>query len=152
MTEKRERGTIKDATAIGPDTPLRLKKAAEIAFPDGGMTVSGLRREIRRGRLAVETIAGKQFTTLRNIEEMREKCRSEPKARDCGSSPPERTRTDASSSERCGSSATAPPSAALDAARAKLSKLRKGSKNISTPNPQNESATVTRLPSPSPTS
>jgi hypothetical protein len=30
---------------IGPDTPLRLKVAAEVAFPDGTMTASGLRRE-----------------------------------------------------------------------------------------------------------
>jgi hypothetical protein len=39
------------------------------------MTVSGLRREIARGRLAVEIIAGKQFTTLSDIEEMRSQCR-----------------------------------------------------------------------------
>ena len=30
----------------------------------GGMTVSGLRREAARGRLAIEVIAGKHFTTL----------------------------------------------------------------------------------------
>jgi hypothetical protein len=30
--------------------PLRLADAVTIAFPHGGMTVSGLRREIRRGR------------------------------------------------------------------------------------------------------
>jgi len=30
---------------IGPDTPLRLSVAAELASPDGFMTVSGLRRE-----------------------------------------------------------------------------------------------------------
>jgi len=60
---------------IGPNTPLRLAEAAKIAFPSGGMTVSGLRREIARGRLAVEIIAGKQFTTLADIEEMRSQCR-----------------------------------------------------------------------------
>jgi len=52
---------------IGPNTPLRLAEAVRIAFPSGGMTVSGLRREIARGRLAVEIIAGKQFTTLADI-------------------------------------------------------------------------------------
>jgi hypothetical protein len=40
------------------------------AFPNGGMTVSGLRREAAEGRLAISCIAGKQFTTLRAIREM----------------------------------------------------------------------------------
>jgi hypothetical protein len=31
--------------AITSDTPLRLAVAAEIAFPGGGMTASGLRRK-----------------------------------------------------------------------------------------------------------
>jgi len=31
--------------AISPDTPLRLSVAAALAFPDGSMTASGLRRE-----------------------------------------------------------------------------------------------------------
>jgi hypothetical protein len=57
------------------DAPLRLADAVTVAFPLGGMTVSGLRREIARGRLEVETIAGKQFVTLRAIREMRELCR-----------------------------------------------------------------------------
>ena len=51
-----------DQPVIAPDTPLRLKVAAEIAFPCGGMTVSGLRREATRGRLVIEVIAGKQYT------------------------------------------------------------------------------------------
>jgi hypothetical protein len=34
-----------------PDTPLRLAQAAEQAFPGGGMTASGLRREAARGTL-----------------------------------------------------------------------------------------------------
>lgn len=72
-------------TMITPDTPLRLKQAAEIAFPGGSMTASGLRREAKRGRLAIETIAGKHFTTLRAIEEMRDKCRDNQKASGCGS-------------------------------------------------------------------
>ena len=61
---------------IGADTPLRLEDAVKIAFPMGGMTVKGLRREIERGNLVVEKIANKHFTTLDNIKRMREKCRS----------------------------------------------------------------------------
>lgn len=39
------------------------------------MTVSGLRREIARGRLKAEMIAGKTFVTLAGIDRMRELCR-----------------------------------------------------------------------------
>ena len=39
------------------------------------MTASGLRREGARGRLVIERIAGKDYTTLANIERMRELCR-----------------------------------------------------------------------------
>jgi hypothetical protein len=37
--------------------------------------VSGLRREIARGRLTNETLANNQFTTLAAIEKMRKLCR-----------------------------------------------------------------------------
>jgi hypothetical protein len=67
---------------ISADTPLRLKTAVRLAFPDGGMTVSGLRREAAKGHLAIETIAGKQFTTLNAIQEMRKQCRDNPRVRD----------------------------------------------------------------------
>ncbi len=60
---------------VDKNIPLRLKDAIEIAFPRGGITVAGLRREIARGRLTVELIANKQFVTLAAIEEMRERCR-----------------------------------------------------------------------------
>ena len=70
---------------IRPDTPLRLSVAAVLVFPDGSMTASGLRRERARGRLVVERIAGKDYTTLANIERMRELCRVQIKGLDCGS-------------------------------------------------------------------
>jgi hypothetical protein len=60
---------------IEPDTPIRLAVAARHAFPDGTMTASGLRREAQRGRLVIERIAGKDYTTLANINRMREQCR-----------------------------------------------------------------------------
>jgi len=44
---------------IDPNAPLRLAAAAEHAFPFGGMTVSGLRKERNRGRLTTWMIAGK---------------------------------------------------------------------------------------------
>ena len=64
---------------IGPDTPLRLEDAVRIAFPAGGMTLSGLRKEVARGTLQVEMIAGKHFTTLDDIKRMRELCRNRVK-------------------------------------------------------------------------
>ena len=70
------------ATNLTADTPLRLSVAAALAFPDGSMTASGLRREGARGRLVVERIAGKDYTTLANIERMRDLCRVEVKAPD----------------------------------------------------------------------
>jgi hypothetical protein len=48
--------------------PLRLGVAAALAFPDGSMAAARLRREADRGRLIIERIAGKDFTTLANIE------------------------------------------------------------------------------------
>lgn len=71
------RHRIRQDVDVKPDTPLRLNIAAGLAFPDGSMTASGLRRESARGRLVIERIAGKDYTTLANIERMRELCRVE---------------------------------------------------------------------------
>ena len=71
--------------AIGEDTPLRLNVAAALAYPDGSMTTSGLRREAARGRLVIERTAGKDYTTLGAIRRMRELCRREARGRDYGS-------------------------------------------------------------------
>jgi hypothetical protein len=76
---------VQDASAVTDQTPLRLQMAVEIAFPTGGMTVSGLRREASKGRLRTELIAGKVFTTLQDIRAMREKCRVPLKEPDFGS-------------------------------------------------------------------
>src|SRR5258708_34010864 len=60
------RGAQTPQANIELDTPLRLVDAAQIAFPAGGMTVSGLRKERDRNRLVIEKIAGKELTTLRH--------------------------------------------------------------------------------------
>src|SRR6185312_9615488 len=69
-----------DLSAIKPDTPLRLEVAARLAYPDGSMTKSGLRREIARGHLDCERTAGKQYVTLADIQRMRAKCRENQRA------------------------------------------------------------------------
>src|SRR5262245_53631193 len=90
---------------INPDTPLRLKTAVRLAFPDGGMSVSGLRREAAKGHLAIETIAGKQFTTLNAIEEMRKQCRDNQRGHGFGSNPNAKKTEDCANAQR-GLSAT----------------------------------------------
>lgn len=70
-----KKNSLPNRSTISPTDPLRLAVAAALAFPDGSMTVSGLRREAAAGRLVVEKIAGKMYTTLAEIEAMRSKCR-----------------------------------------------------------------------------
>jgi hypothetical protein len=134
---------------VGDDEPLRLEVAAALAFPDGSMKASGLRREAAKGKLALERIAHKDYTTLRAIAEMRKKCRVEAKVQDSGCNLPEKTAGEKSSNRLCLSSGKDQRSAALDAARAKLSKLRQHSVTTSTQSPRSDSATVTHLPLPS---
>lgn len=112
--------------SIPPDAPLRLRVAACIAFPDGSMSASGLRREAVRGRLVIERVAGKDYTTLRNIEQMRELCRVQ--ARGHGSTCVEQDRT---SDERpSGSSATATNISPRDALQARLNTDRRKRRNV----------------------
>jgi hypothetical protein len=77
---------------VDDTAPLRLEIAARLAFPDGSITASGLRKERNRGRLVTELIAGKEFTTLADIQRMRELCRSEAKAPASGQRSDARTR------------------------------------------------------------
>lgn len=108
-TRMRGEGTVTDTT------PLRLAEAAEMAFPRGGMTAAGLRREAQRGRLALMRIAGKDFTTLAAIREMMDRCRVAPSDLAYGSG-----RSEPAPMEACepppGSSSTSADRSALDAA------------------------------------
>lgn len=69
---------------IPSDAPLRLSIAAKLAFPDGSMTASGLRREGKRGRLEIVRVAGKQYTSLEAIKRMIELCREPATEVACG--------------------------------------------------------------------
>src|SRR2546429_9960279 len=62
-SRKHMRNRLPELDKIKPDTPLRLDVAAALAYPDGSMTASGLRKEAGRGRLAIERVAGKDYTT-----------------------------------------------------------------------------------------
>src|ERR1700676_2174930 len=91
---------------VGDDTPLRLAVTAALAYPDGSMTTSGLRREAARGRLVIERTAGKDYTTLGAIRQMRELCRREARGRDCGSDARVVTEKPGNHTTQCGSSET----------------------------------------------
>jgi hypothetical protein len=108
---------------ITPNDPIRLSTAASLAFPDGSMTSSGLRKEALRGRLIIERIAGKDFTTLAHIERMRELCRVSAKARDSTNERP-RERMDASSPMLSGPSAMETSKLPQESLRARLSESR----------------------------
>jgi hypothetical protein len=115
---------------IGGDVPLRLDHAAEVAFPDGTMTAAMLRRQANRGNLAVERIAGKLYTTLADIREMRRRCREEQKAPGSGFS--RNGDPEATSNEPSGASLTTEDiSAAQDALRRTVAALRKPSPSTS---------------------
>ena len=60
---------------------------AEVARVSG-LSLSALRTEARKGTLAVARIAGKDFTTLADIERMVETCRVAVKAPTYGSDQP----------------------------------------------------------------
>lgn len=104
---------------LAPTSPLRLDEAVRVAFPRGGMTVAGLRRERDAGRLTVMRIAGKEFVTLAAIEAMLEACRcpAAPKVRNSGSGK-------GRGRKRSGVSATAPTSSAQAAALATVQALK----------------------------
>jgi hypothetical protein len=138
-------GLLCMTSEISADTPLRLKTAVRLAFPDGGMTVSGLRREAAKGHLAIETIAGKQFTTLNAIQEMRKQCRDNPRVRDCGLNQSEKKMGN-SANGQCGLSAMDRTRLARAALEENARTLNVPSPNISQPNISHRgNATVTPL-------
>jgi len=132
----------------GLDTPLRLKDAIKLAFPFGGMTVSGLRKERERGNIRFERLANKDFVTLRAINDMRELCRDQQRTPDCGLNPKSVTRRESSHGAQHGSLETG----RIKSARAALELTARGlnarSPSISPRNTQSrEIADVIRLKS-----
>lgn len=77
---------VPDRSDVTDETPLLLDIAARLAFPDGSVSGLALKSAASREELVVERIAGRLYTTLAAIREMRIKCRRIPKARGSGSS------------------------------------------------------------------
>jgi hypothetical protein len=146
--------TLPPRDQIADDTPLRLDVAAALAYPDGSMTASGLRKEAGRGRLVIERTAGKDYTTLRYIEQMRKLCRVEARDRAYGCVEHNMIAMAASPMPPSGSSKTANTERARDAALTIVEGLRRRSRptspsSIST---KRKPACVHQLASQSPTS
>jgi hypothetical protein len=138
---------------IRPNTPLRLDVAAALAYPDGSMTASGLRREHKRGHLIIERTAGKDYTTLADIERMRALCREGDTRRVSGSERPSMTGMENLPTVQSGSSRTASTAKALDAAKMIVQALKEPSWPISAENisTRRKAAPVHRPASPWPT-
>ena len=125
---------------------MRLAEAARRAFPDGGMTEAGLRREAQRGRLAISRIAGKDFTTLADIDDMVMKCRNPQRESASGSVQAPQ------GSARRGLSETAQNTSAQAALQTSLSKLKRRSPSTSGPDTGQRAEVVTLRKSKSRTS
>ncbi len=110
---------------IAEDTPLRLDMAAQLAFPDGSITVSSLRREAARGRLQVWRIAGKQMTTLAALRRMMDQCLEKRSPPASGSDQPRETAVPS------GPLSIRDGATAQDAARMRAEKLKQSYGNTS---------------------
>jgi hypothetical protein len=127
-----------------PDTaPMTLADAVALYFPRGGLTVSSLRTEARKGRLRLVRIAGKDLVTPAAIERMIALCQEPHAARTSQSeSPPDAGRSGKSEmAERCASARAA----VLMTAR----ELKSGLRNTSPRNTGQPSASVIRPAFPS---
>jgi hypothetical protein len=78
------------------------------------MTANGLRRESKRGRLVIERVANKDYTTLNHIKRMRELCRVNQDNQDSGYGKRALTKAVAIT-PHSGSSSTEAAKSALDA-------------------------------------
>jgi hypothetical protein len=112
---------------ITDDTPLRLDVAAKLAFPDGSIGLSSLRREAARGTLQVWRVAGKHMTSLAAIRKMLDQCLVTPSPPDSGSGQP------LTIEKPSGSSSTAAVRSARDAAKMRAEKLKLSSPPTSPP-------------------
>ncbi|WP_210184725.1 hypothetical protein [Bradyrhizobium sp. LMTR 3] len=118
---------------------LRLEVAARIAFPDGSMSASALRREAAGGRLTIYPIRNKHFTTLAHIEEMQQLCRAQAKVQGSRSSRPE-------AAPPCGTFATDSAPSALAALKATAQALSENSPPTSSASTIPEQAAAAVIP------
>jgi hypothetical protein len=108
----------------------RLKEAAAL-YPELGLTVQTLRTERDKGNLTTYIVAGKEFTTEADIEEMFRRCAVTPKALASGSDPSAGTDPAGSPTGKSGSSGTGRARSALAVALETAQRLRGSSPGTS---------------------
>lgn len=67
-----------DPASWDPHELMTLREAVQLFFPDGPLTLSGLRTAARDGDLAVRRIAGKMLTTKESVLAMGKCAREAP--------------------------------------------------------------------------
>jgi hypothetical protein len=107
--------------AVDNDAPMRLAVVAA----QFGLTAAALRTEAKRGRLVISRVAGKDWTSVAEVQRMFGLCRSPPKESDSGFDRPEATKN------RRGSFEMAESKSARDALGLSLSRLRESSPTTS---------------------
>jgi hypothetical protein len=139
---KPRKPTISIPENVTPSDLLRLKIAAQLGFPDGSVSAEALRREASAGHLNVYRVAGKLYTTLADIERMKDTCRVQAKGRVSPSSKPQ-------DAPPCGTSATDSGPSALDALKATAKVLKEGLPNTSSVSTTPKPAGAAVIPMPS---
>ena len=104
---------------VDNDTPQRLAVVAE----QFGLTAAALRTEAKRGRLVISRVAGKDWTSVAEVQRMFGLCRVNPEALTYGSGQPASEMTRAPSGQH-GSSKTPDAKSALDSARLSVERLK----------------------------
>jgi hypothetical protein len=130
---------------VDNDTPQRLGVVAA----QFGLTAAALRTEAQRGRLVIARVAGKDWTSVAEVQRMFGLCRVTREALTCGSDQPASER--AAAIARYGSSETPDTSAALASAWASVKRLRRRSPTISPANMHRRVANATSPAYQSPT-
>lgn len=138
--------TLPPREFVTPDTPLRIAVAAALAFPDGSMSAAVLLGQAKNGRLDIQQIGRRYYTTLRAIEAMREKCRVDPRGRDYGCAQHGGTLTALSLIPPHGSSVMPDIAAARDAALMTLEELSENLRGTSRPSVSGRKRDATVVP------
>jgi hypothetical protein len=145
VQRRRRRQIVLDA--VDPDKPITLATAERLAFPDGGMTISGLRNEIAKGNLRASKMSGQIYVTMNDITRMMERCtigaddQAKGHGSTCESGPMEKGDGSFSTSHQPASAS----SEALAHLKGIAQELKKRSPNTSRRSTSRTSATVTRL-------
>jgi hypothetical protein len=101
----RKRRLLQRFADVGEHDLIRLTEAPQLPELRGLLTASGLRREGKKGRLAIIEINNKHFVTRANLKEMIEQCRATSNRPISGFVPPATTNPENLRITKYGSSA-----------------------------------------------